>query len=93
MNANRIADLIDQLQETDLQCPVLERLVLAKALLDAGTDLLYHAARETKDDSAMAYIVDHLNDLIAGSGSGRAPTVADWIERVEDGDEEDDDDE
>lgn len=89
MNTHRTDDLIDQLQETDLDGPVLERLELAQALLEAGHDLLHQVARETRDDNAMAYIVEHLGDLIAGRGSARAPTVADWIERLENGEDDD----
>ena len=84
MNAHRITDLIDHIEETDLDGPVLQRLALAKALLEGANELLYHVARETSDRNAMAYIVDHLGSLIGGEGgSGHAPTLSDWIERIE----------
>jgi hypothetical protein len=89
MNAHRITDLIDHIEETDLDGSVLQRLVLAKALLEGANELLSHAARETNDRNAMAYIVDHLGSLIGSNGgAGRAPTLSDWIERIEDRDAE-----
>lgn len=89
MNTQRITDLIDHIGETDLHGPLLDRLVLAKALLDGANELLYQAARETDDRTAMGYIVEHLGSLIGGEGGrGHAPTVSDWIERLEDGDGE-----
>jgi len=92
MNTARITDLIDHIQDTDLDGEILPRLELAKAMLEAANDLLYQAARETNDRNAMAYIVDHLGALIGGDGSrGHSPTLADWIERLEDGEENEDD--
>ena len=94
MNAQRITDLIDHIEETDLDGPVLERLALAKALLEGANELLYQAARETDDGNAMVYVVEHLGSLIGGDGGrGHAPSLSDWIERLEDGDEDEEDDE
>ena len=86
MNAQRITDLIAHIGDTDLDGSVLGRLVLAKALLEGANELLYPAARETGDRNAMAYVVEHLGSLIGGDGGrGHAPTLSDWIERLEDG--------
>ena len=85
MDNARITDLIDHIEETDLAGPVLPRIELAKALLEAANELLFAAAKETNNRNAQAYICDHLGYLI-GSGAriARAPTVVDWIEELED---------
>lgn len=93
MNTQRIIDLAAHIEETDLDGPVLDRLALAKALLEGANELLYQAARETNDRNAMAYIVEHLGSLIGDDGRrGHAPTLSDWIERLEDGDAQEDED-
>jgi hypothetical protein len=84
MKYQHATDLLEHLEEFDFEGPVLDRLQLAKALLQGANELLYHAARETKDENAMGYIVNHLGTLIGHEGSrSRAPSVSDWIERLE----------
>lgn len=95
MNTARITDLLDLIEEADLDGPVLPRVELAQAMLKAANELLFAAARETNNRNAMAYIVEHLSFLIGdGARQTHAPTVADWIEDLEDdednlGDEDD----
>lgn len=95
MNIHQITDLLDHIEETDLDGPILPRVQLAKTMLKAARELLFAAARETNNRNAMAYIVEHLGFLIGdGAWQAHVPTVADWIEDLEDdednlGDEED----
>ena len=91
MKYRHATNLLNHLTEFDFEGPVLDRLQLAKAMLEGANELLYQAALETNDRNAMGYIVNHLSPLIGQEGNrSRATTVCDWIERLEEnsGDEQ-----
>ncbi|MFW5828622.1 MAG: hypothetical protein ACOCXA_00025 [Planctomycetota bacterium] len=93
MNTARIYEVTELIEDTDLDGSVLARVELAACMLKAAQELLFAAARDTNNRSAMAYIVEHLDGVIGtGPRTGHAPTVADWIEDLEDGDEDEDED-
>jgi hypothetical protein len=95
MPNHQLLDLEDLITDFDPQAPAVDRVRTAQALIQAAIDVLQDVVRETKDDNAEAYVVDHLR-ILAARGHGfldRSMNIDDWIDRLENGDEGEDEDE
>jgi hypothetical protein len=88
-----ILDLEEILHDYDPKAEPADRVRTAQALVQAAIGILHTVARETGDRNAEAYVVDHLC-ILAAAGHGfldGSMNLDDWIDRLEGGEDEDDD--
>jgi hypothetical protein len=90
-----ILDLDDLIRDFDPAGTPVDRVRTAQALIQAAIGILDQVARETNDRHARAYMVDQLETL-ASSDHGFLSSgfnLDAWIEQLEDGGEDEEDDE
>ena len=89
-------DLRDELESFEAdKATNVEKLQIAQSALFFAIQMLEDVADKTDDDHARAYLVDQLKTH-AGANHGflcRDFNIDEWIERIEKGDDEDEDEE
>jgi len=94
MSASIAQDLMTEIECFDEEKATnVEKLQLAKAALELAVGLAEEVVRDTNDDNADAYFVAHLK-ILASRDHGyisRDFNIDDWIDRLENGENEEDD--
>jgi hypothetical protein len=90
-----ILDLDELIADYDPAGAPVDRVRTAQALVQAAIGILDQVARETNDRHARAYMVDQLATLVSNDHGFLSCgfTLDAWVEQLEAGDEDEEDDE